>query len=148
LLIPAPLLLAGSQLRSHAVAEKDKQRIVYVEDDPDMVELVQMMLDRKRFNVVGAKDGSTGLELIQQAPPALVLLDLMLPDVGGWSVYQTMKEDPDLSKIPVIVLTAQNTPVDRILGEHIAKVQVYITKPFSPAELRDAVDSVLSSEPQ
>jgi len=130
------------------VAEKDKQRIVYIEDDPNMVELVQMMLDRKRFTIVGAPDGTTGLELIQQAPTALVLLDLMLPDIGGWAVYQTMKEDPVLSKIPVIVLTAQNTPVDRILGEQIAKVQVYITKPFSPAELRGAVDRVLSSEPR
>ena len=130
------------------MAEKDKQRIVYIEDDPNMVELVQMMLDRKRFTIVGAPDGTTGLELIQQAPTALVLLDLMLPDIGGWAVYQTMKEDPVLSKIPVIVLTAQNTPVDRILGEQIAKVQVYITKPFSPAELRGAVDRVLSSEPR
>ena len=130
------------------MAEKDKQRIVYIEDDPDMVELVQMMLDRNRFNVVGTSDGTTGLELVRQAPTALVLLDLMLPDMGGWAVYQTMKEDPDLSEIPVIVLTAQNTPVDRILGEHIAKVQVYITKPFSPAELRGAVDRVLDCEPQ
>ena len=128
------------------MAEKDKQRIVYVEDDPDMVELVQMMLDERRFNIVGARDGITGLGLIHQAPPALVLLDLMLPDMGGWAVFQTMKEDPDLSEIPVIVVTAQNTPIDRILGEHIAKVQVYITKPVSPAELRGAVDRVLGSE--
>ncbi|MCD6284727.1 MAG: response regulator [Anaerolineae bacterium] len=128
------------------MAEKDKQRIVYVEDDPDMVELVQMMLDERRFNIVGARDGITGLGLIHQAPTALVLLDLMLPDMGGWAVFQTMKEDPDLSEIPVIVVTAQNTPIDRILGEHIAKVQVYITKPVSPAELRGAVDRVLGSE--
>ncbi|MCJ7735953.1 MAG: response regulator [Anaerolineae bacterium] len=65
------------------MAEKDKQRIVYVEDDPDMVELVQLMLDRKRFNIVGAKDGTTGLGLVHQAPTRLVLLDLMLPDIGG-----------------------------------------------------------------
>lgn len=129
------------------MTEKDKQRIVYVEDDPDMVELVQLMLDRKRFNIVGAKDGTTGLGLIHQAPTTLVLLDLMLPDIGGWAVYQTMKKDPDLSKIPVIVVTAQNTPTDRILGEHIARVQAYITKPVSPAELRGAVDMVLGSEP-
>ena len=129
------------------MAEKDKQRIVYVEDDPDMVELVQMMLDQKRFNIVGARDGTTGIGLIHQAPTALVLLDLMLPDMGGWAVFQTMKDDPDLSEIPVIVVTAQNTPIDRILGEHIAKVQVYITKPVSPAELRGAVDMVLGSEP-
>ena len=89
------------------MAEKDKQRIVYVEDDQDMVELVQMMLDRMRFNIVGAKDGTTGLDLILQAPTELVLLDLLLPDIGGWAVYQTMEADPDLSKIPVIVVTGQ-----------------------------------------
>lgn len=129
------------------MAEKDERRVVYIEDDPDMIELVQMMLAGRRFNVVGAKDGNTGLELIRQAPTALVLLDLMLPDVGGWAVYQMMREDPDLSKIPVIIVTAHNTPTDRMLGEHIAKVHVYVTKPFSPSELRDAIDMVLGPEP-
>jgi len=56
-----------------------------------------------------------------------------------------MKDDVDLCNIPVIVITAQNTPIDRVLGEHIAKVQVYITKPFTPNELRTAVNTVLGS---
>ena len=129
------------------MAEEDRQRIVYMEDDPNMVELVQVMLAGTRLNIVGAKDGNTGLELIRQAPTALVLLDLMLPDIGGWAVYQTMREEPDLSKIPVIVITAHNTPTNRMLGEHIAKVDDYITKPFSPAELRDAIDRVLGPRP-
>lgn len=128
------------------MAEIDRQRIVYIEDDPDMVELVKIMLDRTRFDVVGAEDGTTGLQLMREAPTALLLLDLMLPDMGGWAVYQTMKEDPDLRQIPVVVVTAQNTPVDRILGEHIAKVQLYITKPFSPKELRSAVNAVLTAD--
>ncbi|MBN1249403.1 MAG: response regulator [Anaerolineae bacterium] len=109
-----------------------------------MVELVKIMLDRQRFDVVGAEDGTMGLQQMREAPTALVLLDLMLPDMGGWAVYQTMKADAELSKIPVVVVTAQNTPIDRILGEHIAKVQMYIAKPFSPKELRSAVDAVLS----
>ncbi len=125
--------------------EPGKQRIVYIEDDPDMIELVRIMLDRHRFDLVGAKDGEMGLKLMRDAPTALVLLDLMLPDMGGWAVYQAMKDDDQLSEIPVIVVTAQNTPIDRILGEHIAKVQVYITKPFSPGELRTAVDSTLAA---
>mgnify|MGYP000473143092 CR=1 FL=1 len=128
------------------MAEIDKQRIVYIEDDPDMVELVKIMLDRTRFDVVGAEDGTTGLERMREAATDLVLLDLMLPDMGGWTLYQAMKEDAVLSRIPVIVVTAQNTPVDRILGEHIAKVQLYITKPFSPKELRSAVATVLATE--
>ena len=129
--------------RDHVVAKTDRQRIIYVEDDPDMVELVKIMLDRTRFEVIGAEDGTTGLRLMRETPTDLVLLDLMLPDMGGWAVYQGMKEDGILSQIPVIVVTAQNTPIDRILGEHIAKVQLYITKPFSPKELRSAVDTVL-----
>jgi len=123
-----------------------RQRIVFVDDDPDMIELVRVMLDEDRFDIIGASDGATGLNLMHQAPPDLVLLDLMLPDMGGWTVYQEMKDDPDLASIPVVVVTAQNTPIYRILGERVAQVQVYITKPFSPARLREAVDTALGGE--
>ena len=130
------------------MADNGKYQVVYIEDDPDMIDLVRIILDQERFDVVGATDGQTGLELMQNAPPDLVLLDLMLPDMGGWAVYQAMKENDDLSAIPVIVITAQSTPIDRILGEHIAKVQVYLTKPFSPHELRSAVNLVLDLDLQ
>ncbi|MGC9467103.1 MAG: response regulator [Anaerolineae bacterium] len=125
------------------MAETKKHRIVYIEDDPDMIDLVSIMLGSKRFELIGATDGNTGLALMRETSPDLLLLDLMLPDMGGWAVYQAMKDDEELQAIPVIVITAQNTPIDRILGEHIAKVQVYITKPFSPNDLRTAVDEVL-----
>ena len=125
------------------MAETHKYRIVYIEDDPDMIELVSLMLDADRFDLVGATDGETGLALMHDAKPDVLLLDLMLPDLGGWAIYQDMKDDVDLKDVPVVVLTAQNAPMDRILGEHIAKVQVYITKPFGPVELRGAVNKVL-----
>jgi DNA-binding response OmpR family regulator len=128
------------------VVRAEKRRIIYVEDDADMVDLVRIMLDPTRFDLIGAGDGRAGLSQMRATPPDLVLLDLMLPDLGGWAVYQVMKEDADLCNIPVIVITAQNTPIDRVLGEHIAKVQVYITKPFTPNELRTAVNTVLSSQ--
>lgn len=126
------------------MAETNKHCIVYIEDDPDMIDLVGIMLGSERFELIGATDGSTGLALMRERSPEVVLLDLMLPDMGGWAIYQAMKEDEELKSIPVIVITAQNTPIDRILGEHIAKVQVYITKPFSPTDLRTAVDTVLN----
>ncbi len=122
---------------------RQKLRIFYIEDDPDMIDLVRIILDSERFEVVGAGDGRTGLALMHNSTPDVVLLDLMLPDMAGWAVYQAMKEDADLNHLPVIVITAQNTPIDRILGEEIARVQVYITKPFSPQELRNAVETVL-----
>lgn len=125
------------------MASFDKSDVVYIEDDPDMIDLVGMILDSQRFDIRGALDGNAGLAMMRERLPDLVLLDLMLPDMAGWAVYQAMKDDQVLSQIPVIVITAQNKPIDRILGEHIAKVQVYITKPFSPGELRTAVDNVL-----
>jgi two-component system response regulator VicR len=117
--------------------------IVYIEDDPDMIDLVQLVLGRGQFKLIGATTGKEGLDIMIKDPPDLVLLDIMLPDMGGWAVYQQIKMDPLLQNIPVIAVTAQNAPVDRILGEHIAKVQAYVTKPFSPKELRATVNEVL-----
>jgi DNA-binding response OmpR family regulator len=125
--------------------QADKYQLIYIEDDPDMIQLVKVVLDDKRYEIHGALDGESGLRKIQEDPPDLVLLDLMLPDLSGWAVYQAMKEDRFLRKIPVIVITAQNAPIDRVLGEHIAKVQVYITKPFSPSQLREAVKETLNN---
>ena len=128
------------------MASAEKHRIIYIEDESDMIDLVKIMLDSERYDLIGALDGTTGLSMMRETSPDLVLLDLMLPDMGGWAVYQEMKEDEALSSIPVIVITAQNTPIDRVLGEHIAKVQVYITKPFTPNGLRTAVQEVLSAQ--
>jgi DNA-binding response OmpR family regulator len=76
--------------------------------------------------------------------PSLVLLDLMMPDMDGWEVYQRMKGNPESSHIPVIVVTAKAQGIDKMLGLHIAKVDDYITKPFSPAELLSSVEKVLA----
>jgi DNA-binding response OmpR family regulator len=126
------------------MTEPERYTIVYIEDDQDMIDLVNIVLSREGvFELVGTQEGRTGLEKIRELKPDLVLLDLMLPDMGGWAVYQQMKEDPELKDIPVVVVTAQDAPIDKILGEEIAKVQVYITKPFSPYKLRESVKQVL-----
>jgi DNA-binding response OmpR family regulator len=126
------------------VTESQTYKIIYIEDDEDMIDLVRLVLNDERFEVSGATDGKAGLKLMHQQIPDLVLLDLMLPDIGGWTIYQNMKENEILRDVPVIVITAQDAPIDRVLGETIAKVQVYITKPFSTNELRTAVKMVLN----
>jgi DNA-binding response OmpR family regulator len=73
----------------------------------------------------------------------LILLDLMMPDMDGWEVYQQMKADVDMQKIPVIVVTAKAQSIDKVLGLHIAKVDDYVTKPFGPQELLQSVEKVL-----
>ncbi len=73
--------------------------------------------------------------MIRQEMPDLVLLDLMMPDMDGWEVYQQMKADEKTKGIPVIVVTAKAQSIDKVLGLHIAKVDDYIAKPFSPQDL-------------
>lgn len=125
------------------MSETKRYKVVYIEDDQDMIDLVRVVLTRGNFELIGITEGREGLKVIREQRPDLVLLDLMLPDMGGWAIYQQMKHDVELKDIPVIVVTAQDAPIDRLLGEHIAMVQVYITKPFSPMQLLASVKEVL-----
>jgi len=117
--------------------------IICIEDEPEMIELVKLILGRKGFEVQGAVGGRSGLELIEERKPDLILLDLMMPDMDGWEVYQQIKAREDLRSIPVIVVTAKAQSIDKVLGLHIAKVDDYITKPFGPQELLESVNRVL-----
>lgn len=123
--------------------DKDKVDILCIEDEAEMIDLIRLILGRRGYEVRGANGGRQGLELMRQERPDLVLLDLMMADMDGWEVYQRMKNDAALSDIPVIVVTAKAQSIDRVLGLHIAKVDDYITKPFSPQELLTAVEKVL-----
>jgi DNA-binding response OmpR family regulator len=112
--------------------------ILCVEDEPEMIDLMRLILGRRGFEVKGAAGGVE--------PPDLVLLDLMMPDMDGWEVYQQMKADEKTKNIPVIVVTAKAQSIDKVLGLHIAKVDDYITKPFSPQDLMNSVEKVLKSK--
>jgi two-component system response regulator VicR len=118
--------------------------IVHIEDEPEMVDLVKLILGRKGYQVIGATGGQEGLDIIREHVPDLVLLDLMMPDVEGWDVYQQLRADDALKHIPVIVVTAKAQNIDKVLGLHIAKVDDYISKPFSPQELVDSIEKVLT----
>ena len=95
-------------------------RVVCIEDEPEMIDLVRLILSREGFEVVGAPGGIEGLNIIEDLQPDLVLLDLMMPDMDGWEVYQRMKSNPNTSHIPVIVVTARAQSIDKVLGLHIA----------------------------
>jgi two-component system, OmpR family, response regulator VicR len=125
-----------------------KRRLLYIEDEQEMIELVRLILARKGFEVLGANGGREGLEAVRNLRPDLVLLDLMMPDMDGWDVYQQMKADEDTQKIPVIVVTAKAQSIDKVLGLHIAKVDDYISKPFSPQELVESIEKVLGKYQQ
>ena len=123
---------------------KERRVIVSIEDEVEIIDLIRLILERKGFEIVGAADGLEGLETVRELKPDLVLLDLMMPgDMDGWAVYQAMQTDNELKDIPVIVVTAKDQPIDKVLGIHVAKVDDYITKPFSPQELLKSVNRVL-----
>jgi len=126
------------------MTENTKKQILCIEDDEEMIDLIRLILTRKGFEVRGASSGAAGLEKIRNEKPDLVLLDLMMPEMDGWEVYQQIKSDEATQNIPVIVVTAKAQSIDRVLGLHIAKVDDYISKPFSPQELLDSIESVLN----
>lgn len=122
------------------------KRILCIEDEAEMIDLIRLILGRRGYEVLGANGGREGIEMIRTEKPDLVLLDLMMPDMDGWEVYQQMKADESTRNIPVIVVTAKAQSIDRVLGLHIAKVDDYIAKPFNPQELIASIENVLARQ--
>ena len=126
--------------------EQTNKRVIYFEDDKDMVELVRIILGREGYQVEGIAEGQAGIKAVQQNSPDVILLDLMLPDMDGWEIFRQLKHDESTADIPVIVITAKAQSIDKVLGLEIAKVDDYISKPFRPNELVDRVEEVLAGK--
>jgi two-component system, OmpR family, alkaline phosphatase synthesis response regulator PhoP len=116
--------------------------IAIVEDEEDIRALVSAALTRERFRVREFSDGRGFLGFLRTDRPALVVLDLMLPDTDGFAVCRTIRGDSSLSSIPIIMLTARAEEADRILGLELG-ADDYVVKPFSPKELAARVKAVL-----
>ena len=123
---------------------KKNRTVLCIEDEQEMIDLIRLILSRRGFEVLGANGGRQGLEMVRKEHPDLVLLDLMMPDMDGWEVYQQMKADNATKDIPVVIVTAKAQSIDKVLGLHIAKVDDYVAKPFSPQELLTSIETVLS----
>jgi DNA-binding response OmpR family regulator len=126
---------------------QSSRNVLYIEDDLEMIDLVSMILNRRGFIVKGAQGGRYGLEILATEKPDVILLDLMMPDMDGWEVYQQIKANDETKDIPIIIVTARAQAIDRVLGLHIAKVDDYICKPFRPQELIESVEHVLGIVP-
>jgi two-component system phosphate regulon response regulator PhoB len=121
------------------------QRILVIDDEPDLLELVRINLDQAGYRVETAESGRKGLERVRSSPPDLVVLDLMLPDVSGTEICRQIRADRELQGIPIIMLTARADEVDRVVGFELG-TDDYVTKPFSPRELTLRVRAVLRRE--
>jgi two-component system response regulator VicR len=120
-----------------------KQRIVCIDDEPEILAIVKFILEREGYEITRVVGGSKALETIRQVKPDLVLLDLMMPDMDGWEVYQQVQAVDELKHIPFVVVTAKDSPIDRSIGLHVAAVAAYLTKPVSPQELIQTIRRVL-----
>jgi len=118
------------------------KRVLIIEDDRDIVELVRYNLANEGFQVNAAFDGSSGLSTLKKTPPDLLLLDLMLPKMSGLDICREIRKDESLNRLPVLMLTARGDEADRVVGLEMG-ADDYVTKPFSPRELAARVKALL-----
>jgi two-component system, OmpR family, alkaline phosphatase synthesis response regulator PhoP len=118
------------------------KRILIIEDDRDIVELVRYNLANEGFQVSSAHDGSTGLSTLKKTPPDLLLLDLMLPKLSGLDICREVRKDDSMNRLPILMLTARGEEADRVVGLEMG-ADDYVTKPFSPRELIARVKALL-----
>jgi DNA-binding response OmpR family regulator len=118
--------------------------ILVIDDDPMLVKLLDYRLRHRGYTVLAAEDGETGLSLARERTPSLIVLDGMLPGIGGFDVLRTLRESPETAPIPVIMLTARGQEQDVLTGLKLG-AEDYIVKPFIPDELLLRIDRVLAN---
>ena len=129
-------------MKAKETAAKAKPLVAVVDDEPDILELVRLHLDRAGFAVKPFAAARPFLQYLEKHLPDLLVLDLMLPDVSGTEICRRLRADPELEHLPVIMLTAKADEVDRVVGLELG-ADDYVTKPFSPRELTLRVRAVL-----
>ncbi len=115
------------------------KKILVVDDEKRIVEILQAYLERDGYQVIAAYDGRSALELARSNSPDLIILDLMLPEVSGWDVCRELRRESD---VPIIMLTARDDTTDKIIGLELG-ADDYVTKPFDPKEIISRVRAVL-----
>ena len=110
------------------------KRVLIIEDDKDIVELVRYNLEKDGYQVISSGDGATGLAQLRKSSPDILILDLMLPKISGLEICKEIRRDAALNRLPILMLTARGEEADRVVGLELG-ADDYVTKPFSPKEL-------------
>jgi len=122
-----------------------RSRVVVVEDEPEMLEIIRVNLEQAGYEVIGARDGLEGYEAIEASDPAAVILDLNLPNMSGFRLARLLRRDPRWRLTPLIVATALCfEEAEELVNEGVAG---FITKPFNPSDLVSRLDYILSRSP-
>ncbi len=119
------------------------RRLVCIEDDPELVELIRLIVQREGFEVHYAASGLAGIELVEELSPDLILLDLMMPGIDGWDVFDHLQANAETSAIPIIIVSARTYMDERVAELRAANNGHFVSKPFMPAQLIEAINRVL-----
>jgi CheY-like chemotaxis protein len=123
---------------------EQKQRVMIIEDDSDMIDLLSVILRRGGYQPIPALGGLKGLQLLQETKVDLILLDLMMNDISGWTVLETIKEDKALCPIPVLIISARHYLEDpRQTEAHAGQFEGYLVKPFVVHDLLSQIEEVM-----
>jgi DNA-binding response OmpR family regulator len=121
-------------------------KILVVDDDQNIVDLLRVILTHEGYEVVSAMDGKAGLAAARQEKPDLIVLDVMMPELDGFTVSGLLFQDPVMRLIPVIILTAKHHSRDVL--ELVPNVRVYMNKPFDTSDLLDKIQSLMKFQPK
>ncbi|MCK4948178.1 MAG: response regulator [Candidatus Aureabacteria bacterium] len=119
------------------------KKILFVDDEPQLVEMVKIRLEANNYEVILASDGEQALEKARGEKPDLIILDIMLPKMDGYKVCRMLKFDDKYSSIPVIMLTARSQKSEKSMGEEVG-ADAYIIKPFEPQMLLGKIKELLN----
>jgi DNA-binding response OmpR family regulator len=125
------------------------KKILIVDDDPNIQELLLVNLKSEGYEVLSACNGREGIEKTESEKPGLVILDVMMPEIDGWEVCKTIKDqydsdDPAAYSPKILMLTAKGTEKDKLIGKHVLNVDEYMTKPFDLKQLLETVKRLLN----
>jgi two-component system response regulator VicR len=114
-----------------------KKKIIVIEDEQDIAELVKLVLETEDFEVETVLDAPTAYDRVKAYKPDAILLDLSMPKMNGWEVFKMIRSDTEFARVPIAILTAKTQAFDEMVGLHVMKADAYITKPFGKQELID-----------
>ncbi|HEX2949709.1 MAG TPA: response regulator [Armatimonadota bacterium] len=121
-------------------------RILVVDDEQDIRQLVALIMEAAGYEVVQAANGMEGLRALEEKTYDLVILDIMMPEMDGWEVCRHIKNQSQTKDIPVLILTVRSQPLDKVIGMEVVHANDYLTKPFERRELLDAVERLITKK--
>ena len=126
----------------------ERKKILVIEDDKDIADLVKLVLETENFDVESELNPESAYEKAKSSRPDAIMLDLLMPRMDGWTIFKIIRQDHSFDNVPIAILTAKSQQVDQMVGLHIMNADAYITKPFGKQELIDKTYELIGKRKQ